>query len=192
MGAPKEGVLLTDGRPMLAHVLTALRPVCTQVVVVGACRGIKDRAQYPDVLWLPDYQSGLGPLAGLESLLASKLDTRYLVVGCDQPRLKASYLARLCREVPPETLGFFQSMTGVTLDPMPGIFPASWLPAVQKALSLEQRSFRALIAQAPAVHWVELAEREIETLESLNTPEALISQLSNAHWTMPFVLDDLE
>jgi len=177
MGEPKPGVLLWDNRPMLWHVLDALTPVCDDLVVVGAC---DDTLIPTDVKHLADHRPGLGPLSGMEALLASGLcgsdHGRYLVVSCDQPLLTPELLARLARVTPQSdtggALGFFCAINQ-PLDPFPGIYPAGWLGEVTRALDGKNHSIRDAIRQTRwPVHYEPLGNPDlVHQLHSMNTPQ---------------------
>lgn len=170
MGVPKEGVILWDGRPMIEHVMEPLQSLCDKVVIVGKCNGYR-LPQDTSVFQMDDLHPGEGPLAGIEAVLKSGIDTQYLVVSCDQPLLTRSLLQRLVAGAIQE-LRFFQGPNGEPLDPFPGHFPISFLPAVQQALQQGQRSVRQLIQHWP-VTWLPLDEAELSSLRSVNTPEEL-------------------
>ena len=80
MGTPKHEVLLSTGKTMMESMLDFASSTAVNKVIVGGDiegqRCIHDRRQ------------GLGPVGGLEALLMSNIDDRYLVVGCDMPLLK--------------------------------------------------------------------------------------------------------
>ncbi|MBC8523164.1 molybdenum cofactor guanylyltransferase [PVC group bacterium] len=80
MGVPKHEVELPNGRSMMDAMLTFANAISDKVVVVGG--------DIEGQNCIHDHRPGLGPVAGLEALLTSKIDDRYLVVGCDMPLLK--------------------------------------------------------------------------------------------------------
>ncbi len=175
MGALKEGLRLPDGRPMLAHVLDALKSVCDRVAVVGACRGFA----VPDgIIHIPDLRPGEGPLAGLEALLSSGLDDAYLVAGCDQPFLTPDALAQLAAgrgDMP----RFFRSEDGTGHDPFPGYFPATLAVDVTAALDRGERSVRRFLRSFP-VAWAALPVADAATLRGCNTPDDFAEAVR--HW----------
>lgn len=168
MGRPKEGVLLPAGRPMIAHIIAVLRSVCPRVVVVGACVGY----QLPDdIIHLHDLHPGAGPLAGLETLLASGLDDRYLLVGCDQPLLTPDLLRRLaCRDA--DAVCLFHTGDPDNFFPFPGVYSAGLLPLVRESLQSGERSMKRLLARVAVTH-VPLSPTEASRLRSINTPNDL-------------------
>ncbi len=170
MGRPKEGLPLPDGRPMIAQVIATLRAVCTRVLIVGECRGYAVTSQ-DDLLWLPDRHPGLGPLAGIETALASGLDDRYLIVACDQPLLTPALLRRLLGAAVPRICLFDVGDTA-RWHPFPGVYPAEWLPAVAEALRSGDRSLQHLLACAEITR-VRARPAERARLGSLNSPDDL-------------------
>jgi molybdopterin-guanine dinucleotide biosynthesis protein A len=171
MGRPKEGVVLSDGRRMIEHVIEPLRGVCRRVVIVGACRGYPIPAG-TDLVHLNDSKPGGGPLAAIAMLLHSGLDPEgYLVVACDQPFLTSPLLRLLVEEQSPPPR-FFRSEGGAPLDPFPGYLPIAWLPEVEGALQRGERSIRRLIQKTPA-SWVSLPDSARGCLKGINMPSDL-------------------
>lgn len=180
LGGPKEGLLLADGRPMIAHVLQPLSEVCEQIVVVGGCRGLPSH-----ILHLPDRHPGRGPMGGLETLLASGLGAGYLVTACDQPLLTPDLLRLLLggdatrpRLFEPPNPHTHPNGTGkVRVDPFPGYFPAHLLRRVRAALASGDASMQRLIGgltrSKTPVSWVPLPASFRSALRSVNTPEDL-------------------
>ena len=89
MGVPKAGLLLPDGRSMIETVRDTLRALCNDVVLLGGSFGLEGHRV------LEDARADTGPLAGIEVLLASGIDDRYLVVPCDMPQFKPATARRL-------------------------------------------------------------------------------------------------
>lgn len=173
MGQPKEGLRLWDNRPMLAHVVDALSPLCPVVIIVGQCLGCDTETDYR-LTKILDRQTGLGPLSALDALLSSGLSTHYLVTSCDQPLLEPSLLQLLLDKIEgnPHQPIFFQSQEGAGLDPFPGLYPASLLPFVEQALAKGQYSIRKMLQEQP-IHWVPLPVGKDYCLSNCNTPDAV-------------------
>ncbi|MFZ5877087.1 MAG: NTP transferase domain-containing protein [Nitrospirota bacterium] len=167
MGRPKEGVLLWDGRPMIEHVVEAMRTVCPQVVIVGACRGWTPE---PPIIRLDDRWADQGPLGGIDTLLSSGLAAGYLVVGCDQPLVTPSMLRLLLNPSDPDIPCFLRAEDGVELDPFPGYFPASWVPVARAALEQGRRGLRDAVRN-DRWEWVTLPETLRRGVQSLNAPD---------------------
>ncbi|MCX6601532.1 MAG: molybdenum cofactor guanylyltransferase [bacterium] len=170
MGKPKAAVRLWDGRTMIEHLLDTLLTVCPRVVVVGADSSLSLQAG-ARVVRIPDRKGGLGPLSGIEALLASGLDNRYIVAACDQPLLSVMLLRRLV-EGDAQRPHFFRAARISSVLPLPAHLPASLLEDVQRILASPDRSLRALMA-AVSPQWIEIAVEEEKLLTSVNTPSEL-------------------
>jgi molybdopterin-guanine dinucleotide biosynthesis protein A len=170
MGKPKAAVRLWDGRTMIEHVLDTLLAVCPRVVVVGADSSLSLQAG-ARVVHIPDRKGGLGPLSGVDALLASGLDSRYIVAACDQPLLSVMLLRRVA-EGDAQRPHFFRAARISSILPLPAHLPASLLEDVQRILVAPDRSLRALMAAVPP-QWIEISVEEEKLLASVNTPAEL-------------------
>lgn len=168
MGQPKEGLILPDGRPLMAFLFDLLKPIVSEVYVVGASRGFEP-AQVPGLRHLPDREPGLGPMGGLRTLLESGTATRYLLVTCDQPRLTRGLLDVLIQESPPDRPAFLQTQSGQSLAPFPSLWPEATLAAVRDAMERGERSPRRLLRELNAVACVAPVGAEL-LVQSVNTP----------------------
>lgn len=101
MGQPKCALRLPDGRLMIEVVARELAMVCGQVIVIGAAgQEIAPLNAIPSLGRIDDLRPGQGPLGGIEALLASELDDRYLVCPCDVPAITAQLLGVLAADCP--------------------------------------------------------------------------------------------
>lgn len=177
MGEPKEGIVLWDGQPMIQHVLATLGRVCRHVVIIGQCRGFEIPDGSP-LVRLPDLRPGGGPLAGIETLLRSGLDSGYLVVACDQPLLREPLLRRLVTAAGARPC-FLRPEDGSWLGPFPGYFPAACLEQVDLALRRGVTSVRRVFAESD-VTWVPISPEEQSQLKSIDSPADLAELLQSA------------
>jgi len=94
MGGIDKGLIELAGRPMIEHVLEALRPQ-VGAVLINANRNLEAYQRYGHPV-LPDALGGfLGPLAGTLTAL-ERMDTDYLLtVPCDSPLLAPDLAARM-------------------------------------------------------------------------------------------------
>ena len=170
MGKPKAAVRLWDGRTMMEHMLDTLLAVCPRVVIAGMDQSLRLQTD-ERVVHVPDRKGGLGPLAGVDALLASGLDSRYLVAACDQPLVSVMLLRRLA-EGDPQRPHFFRAARASSILPLPAHLPATLLGNVQRILTSPDRSLRALMAAIPP-QWIEISVEEEKLLTSVNTPSEL-------------------
>lgn len=162
MGTAKEDLKLHSGERMIDGVLSSLREICREVLVVGGAHGT-----------IPDLREGAGPLGGLESLLASGIDEQYLVCPSDIPLVNATLLRRLLTETTAPVSVFVDSTSG-WVHPLPMRISAEALPAATRALDGGTRAVFRFLAELE-VDRVELSETEKHLLTNVNTPEDLDS-----------------
>jgi molybdopterin-guanine dinucleotide biosynthesis protein A len=80
MGTPKHEIVLPNGKTMFDVMSTFAKNTAEQVVLVGC-----NVHGYQSV---QDIRQQAGPVAGIEAILKSNIDTQYLVVGCDMPNIQ--------------------------------------------------------------------------------------------------------
>jgi molybdopterin-guanine dinucleotide biosynthesis protein A len=177
MGRPKSAVRLWDGRTMIEHMLDTFLAVCPRVVIVGVDSSLSLEAG-ARVVRIPDRRGGLGPMSGIDALLASGLDSRYIVAACDQPLISAVLLRRLA-EGDPQRPHFFRAARVSSILPLPAYLPANLLDDVQRILGSSDRSLRAIMAAATP-EWIEISREDEQILMSVNSP----SELAELHQRM--------
>ncbi|MHC5113160.1 MAG: molybdenum cofactor guanylyltransferase [Planctomycetota bacterium] len=163
MGRRKELLPARAGVTMIGHVEAELSRLVSRVVVLGDTEALPDRDR------LADLRDDQGPLGGLEALLASALDTQYLVVPCDMPRVTGDLLALLVDDAD-EPATAFRVEGEASPRPLPIRLAASALPTVRRHLDEGRRSLRALLdALGPRV--VDLPASRLDELTNVNTPD---------------------
>ena len=163
MGSPKHALPLADGRPMIEHVADA----CTAITPSGIVVGPDDAL--PGWAHVHDLRMGQGPLGGIEALLASDHDTRYLVVPCDLPRITASLLRALTDANDAAPLVAMRRADRDEPESLPLRIDTSMLPVVRAALDAGLRSIRALL-EASTPHIVPIDTALSGALHNVNTP----------------------
>jgi len=136
MGRPKHELKLPDGRTMLEVVAGVLREVCARVVVTGDIEiGLQRVA---------DLRPDQGPLGGIEAILASGLDTQYLVCPCDTPLVTGLLLQRLTGPADGGAT-VFQIEGEDSVRPLPARISGDLLETVAALLDEQKRSVRGLV-----------------------------------------------
>ena len=163
MGQPKHARRLPDGRMMIEYVAAMLEDFSRQIVILGV---IEELPQYQH---LPDLSSGIGPLGGLESLLASGLDDEYLVVTCDMPLVTADLLVQLTK--PNHRLAaVFQKPDRDRPEPFPLRISSDALSLVQNQIQQRNLSMGGVLEKMkPSVFKVDRGQAD--RLLNVNTPE---------------------
>jgi molybdopterin-guanine dinucleotide biosynthesis protein A len=166
MGQPKEGVVLSDGRRMIEHLILPLSQVCHQIVIVGTCRGFSIPPQ-SGLLHLHDTTPGMGPLAAINTLLQSGIDPNgYLVTACDQPFLTPELFRLLVAD--PSSLPRILKPDEMLL-PFPGYYPVTWRHKIEEALQEGERSICRLIEKTQVDYVAFPGEWKMD-LRNINTP----------------------
>jgi molybdopterin-guanine dinucleotide biosynthesis protein A len=94
MGGEDKGLLLLNGRPLIAHVLERLAPQCEKVLL-NINRNQEAYAVFHSTLIEDTLPGGLGPLAGVLSAMEQSDSEYVLSVPCDTPHLPTDLVERL-------------------------------------------------------------------------------------------------
>lgn len=157
MGSPKHVVTLPNGKTMLQSMLGfAEQTACKTVLVGGTIPGHK---------CILDNRTLQGPVAGIEALLASGVDSEYLVVGCDMPLLEKIHIQPLlnCR-----TNASF-THEGFTLG-LPIRIYANTLSSCSTYLEAGNKSIRGFVQSIPHCA-IPITESHLHCITSMNTKE---------------------
>ncbi|HEY3293994.1 MAG TPA: NTP transferase domain-containing protein [bacterium] len=168
-GSAPQGKPMWDGKIMLEHVLRPLLSVCRSVVIVGD--GGVPLPQDERIRQIEDPHPQRSLLSSLEVLLASTLDSGYLVATCNQPFMTIPLLRQLI-EAHPSVAHLFLVPRGTSFHPFPGYYPASLLEDVRQTLKSDCPSLRHLTRQCPPI-WVPLSQMEENHLLTVNPPAQL-------------------
>ncbi len=154
--------LKVDSRLLVELIAATVAEVAQSVTLIGNPPAFRDL----NLTCLADLRPGLGPLAGLETALASGPYNFNIVVSCDMPGIQPADLALLltvCRET--------QSLCALAKDaagrrhPLCAVYRAACLPFVRAALDAGRLRLLDLMEELKAV------EVPIESvLSNLNTP----------------------
>ncbi len=158
-GSPKHQLTLSNGVTFLESVAGRLEQVCREVVVVGSAES--------DFRRIPDLRRGYGPLGGIEALLASSVDTEYLVCPVDMPLVTTSLFRRLTESVvTPVTI--FGVEGSDRMETLPVRIGSTALPMVRSALDDGRLDLHSLWAELSFAA-VMVPSREARTLLNINT-----------------------
>ncbi len=143
MGAPKP-LLPLGGRTLIEHVVAAVEPLVSGIIVVT---NDPDALAFLGLPTVPDAEPGRGPLMGLYSGLLACPTPFALAVACDAPFLQPALLEALidCRRPDAMTL----PETGDGPQPMPGVYPTTLAPTVAALLDSGRAAMRDLVAAGP-------------------------------------------
>src|SRR5262245_32996927 len=169
MGRDKAWLEL-GGRPMIAHVLDALRPVVTDIAVIAN----RDEYGALGVQIVPDTNRGIGPIEAVRTSLAASRCDRVLLVGCDLPFVTSDLFSYLSNQA-----GRYQSVVPLDRDNMPeplcAIYSRSSLPEVERMIEAGEFKISPLFERVDTlfVGFDELSGLRGADLffENINTPD---------------------
>lgn len=170
MGGLTKALLRVPGseETLVARLIRLGRAAGHDVVLLGAAELGASAAGVPQ---LPDASPGIGPLAGLASLLAFAADRSALCLACDMPFVGAGLLGRLSDE-PAQAQVLAPRASGA--DKWEALFArydsASVAPVLQRVLDEGERSFQALFKRL-TVDELRLDAAERAELRDWDTPQ---------------------
>lgn len=171
MGAPKP-LLPLGGRTLVEHVVAALEPLVSGVIVVT-----NDPESFA-FLGLPtvaDAEPGRGPLMGLYSGLRACPTPFALAAACDAPFLAPALLKALIARRREDAMSLPETERGP--QPMPGVYPTAIAPTIAKLLAEGRAAMRDLTASTQVElltkEEVRALDAEGRSFKDLDTPEDL-------------------
>lgn len=169
MGRDKS-FLPWQGVPLWQHQLTLLRRLQPEELL---CSTNNECLEVPgDVRVIPDRYPGLGPMAGLEALLASSSHDRVLVLAVDMPLVQPEQLQRLLDLSSPGTGALYQTTRGY--EPLAAVYPKCFHAGLVDRLEHGRLALQEWINEVRQDGRVRLATLEDpKELRSLNSPEDL-------------------
>jgi molybdopterin-guanine dinucleotide biosynthesis protein A len=181
MGGIDKGLILLNGKPMVEHVIAALRAEVDNLLI-NANRNLEQYAAfgYPVI---PDIMDGyLGPLAGIASGMRASV-TRYIVTApCDSPLVANNLVRRLYETLTREGADISVAHDGERMHPVFALMRRDLLPNLLDFLNAGQRKIDRWYAQ----HRLAVAyfRDQPEAFRNVNSPEEhaeLESELEVTH-----------
>jgi molybdopterin-guanine dinucleotide biosynthesis protein A len=172
MGGVQKALLIAPdtGETLIARSLRIAREAELEVVLLGAA---ELGAQAAGALQLPDASSGIGPLAGLQSLLKHAGERNAICLACDMPYVTAELLGRLARasaSKQPQVLAPRNPKTG-KWEPLFARYQSPTVaPLLADALAEGERSFQGLFRRLTVAE-LPFDPSERAQLRDWDTPE---------------------
>ena len=159
----RDKALLPWGSGRLVEaVAETVREAAGNVALVG-------RTSLPEVPALecvPDLRAGLGPLAGIESALASGRGDLNLILACDLPSVRTEWLKQLVQAAKDRNSRCLVSIDAEgRVHPLCGVYRSDCLLVVRKALDRGQLRLLDLVAELEGEYL-----RIDEAIWNVNTP----------------------
>jgi molybdopterin-guanine dinucleotide biosynthesis protein A len=165
-GAPKGLLRTSEGERVIDRTVALARSVSPLVVLVG-----RSEAYDVDVPRLPDPETGMGPLAGLASLLEHAGDGHAMALACDMPFLTGELLGRLASRA--STAAALAPKRDGRWEPLFARFDAARaLPVVRARLERRDLALQGLLVELEADE-LPLSPSEARLLSDWDRPEDL-------------------
>jgi molybdenum cofactor guanylyltransferase len=168
MGGVDKGLMPLAGEPMIAHVLTALRPQVS-TIVVNANRNLDQYAAFGCRVAADTIGDYYGPLAGMASAMEITATRYVLTVPCDSPLVAHDLVARLYRALSREQAEISVAHDGERMHPVFALLRCDLLPSLRDYLRGGERKIDRWFAR----HKLAVASfaDEPETFVNVNNPE---------------------
>ena len=168
MGGIDKGLILLNGKPMVEHVIAALRAEIDSLLI-NANRNLEQYAAfgYPVV---PDIMDGyLGPLAGMASGMRAASSQYIVTAPCDSPLVANNLVRRLYETLTREDADISVAHDGDRMHPVFALMRRDLLPSLLDFLNAGQRKIDRWYAQ----HRLAVAyfRDQPEAFRNVNSPE---------------------
>jgi len=141
MGADKALVLL-DGRSLLARVIELLRPLFTEIAIIGG-----DAAAYRQfgLPVFPDHHPGAGALGGICTALLSAEAPLVFCCGCDMPFLKPAIVEHLLELARGDFEAVVPQVRGES-EPLCAVYSRGALEVIEEEIAAGHRRIKDALA----------------------------------------------
>ena len=170
MGRPKA-LIAVEGEALIERTAAVAATVSDKIVLLGR-PPFEMPSGISSLPILEDLHPGIGPMAGLESLLCSRRGEACILLACDLPHLSGVLLQRLCASPGGDDAAVVCTRDGRVRHwhPCCAVYRPSTLPAVQAAVAAGQHGMIKLLANL-RVHPVEIESDEARWVENWNEPD---------------------
>ncbi len=170
LGGIDKGLVLLDGRPLVAHVIARFAPQ-VDTLLLSVNRNHDHYRSHCAHLVSDDHANAAGPLAGIAAALAVT-DTPWLaVVPCDSPFLPSLLVATLRRALAQQAADIAVARTADGLQPVFALIATRLAPSLAEYLAQGGRKTDAWYARQALLE-VDY-EHERAAFMNINTPDDL-------------------
>jgi len=172
MGTDKA-LLTLEGTPLVGHVIARLRPLVSEILIVGDNAGAYRQFGIPVI---SDPSPDQGPLAGIRTALMNTAAPLVFCCACDMPFLETALVGRLLELAERGVAAVVPRVRGER-EPLCAVYTRKALPAIEAVLATGGRRILDALARMPT-HYVEeedlrVFDPELQSFVNVNTPEDL-------------------
>ena len=168
MGGRDKGLIPVAGKPMIAHVIAALEPQVT-TLLINANRNLDAYAEHGYPVVQDVVEGYCGPLAGMASAMGAVRTPYILTAPCDSPFVPPDLLRRLAGALQEENAEIGVAHNGDRMQPVFALLACDLLPSLQEFLDAGERKIdRWYAARRTAV--ADFSDTP-DAFLNLNTPE---------------------
>lgn len=172
MGGRDKGLMPLDGEPLVCHVIRALRPQVT-ALLINANRNQPTYADFGYPVVRDDHEDYRGPLAGMAAALRHAPTEWVQCAPCDTPALPADLVVRLWKALEGSAARIALPHDGERLQPLFALLHRDLLPALDEAIRAGRLAVYRWVREHPHVE-VDFSDCP-RGFVNLNTPKELAS-----------------
>ena len=141
MNGVDKGLIPFNGKPMIEHVISALKPVVDEVIIIANSRGYEPFGLpiYPDIV------QEKGPLGGLLSGLTQSKSDDVIIVGCDMPFVENTIFTTLQKYKHKYDIVIPKTPDGI--QPLCGLYKKKCIPVIHQLIEENQLKMTHLFNQ---------------------------------------------
>lgn len=168
MGGDDKGLIELAGRPMIEHVLRALAPQVS-ALIINANRNRERYAAFGYPVVADDMEGFQGPLAGMCAALAAADTELVLFVPCDSPLLPQDLVPRLVRARAEQDCDIAVAFGAGRLQPVFALVPTALASSLREYLARGGRKIDRWYAEHRCAH-ADFSDVP-DTFINVNTPD---------------------
>lgn len=162
MGRDKA-LLPRNSRCLLEEMAATVAAAAQNVALIGESA----RYQHLRIDSFPDARPGFGPLAGIETALLTRRGELNLILACDMPGVKTTWLCRLLEQAQQtDALCLASRDANGRVHPLCAVYRSECLPTVQSALDAGRLRLLDILKDLGAA-----TLETHQTISNINTPE---------------------
>ncbi len=184
MGGEDKGLILFNHKPLIAHVITTLKPQ-VDTLIINANRNAEKYATYKYPVINDSLDNFCGPLAGMLSAMQAANTDYILTAPCDSPNISRQLRQRMMETLLVERADIAVAHDGDRLQPVFCLIPCRLKADLQRYLEEGGRKIDVWLAQH-ALAIVDFSD-QADSFLNVNHPEDLMTPLPQVRSSIPLI-----